>query len=352
MDKIKIFLGAYVNFPNAQNINCDNIAKYLDKDKFEVHIMYTTMCPVDKKAYKEAGIVLHKLWHRRIVWRWSKLYHMKKAKCDIYYLPKMEEMDIAFAKKHKGKGKVFISSIEGVVTETTNNTEEYKNYHTKTMDESFSISNCIKESVKKFFGAETYVLPLGVSDRSDTEVCKKTNVKNVIWVGNIKANKRPMLLVDCAKSFPNVDFLMIGDGDMQADVEAEILRSDIKNLVITGRIPNEKVYEYMKKNDLLLMTSEFEGLPKVTQEAALHAIPSIYINENYRVDFIKDGVNGYGVKDIEEMKEKVQYLLDNPEVFQKLSKNAFDIIQSYTWSNLIKDYEKYFEEVYTKYSKK
>lgn len=30
--KIKIFLGGYVNFPNAQNINCDNIAKYLDND--------------------------------------------------------------------------------------------------------------------------------------------------------------------------------------------------------------------------------------------------------------------------------------------------------------------------------
>ena len=111
--KIKIFLGAYVNFANAQNINCDNIAKYLDKDKFEVHTMYTSKMPIDKKKYKEAGIKLHCLWHRRIVWRWSKLWAMRRAKCDIYYLPKIEEMDITFAKKHKGKGKVFLSSIFG-----------------------------------------------------------------------------------------------------------------------------------------------------------------------------------------------------------------------------------------------
>ena len=105
MKKIKIFLGAYVNFPNAQNINCDNIAKYLDKDKFEVHTMYTSKMPIDKKRYKDMGIKLHRLWHRRIVWKWSKLWEMRRAKCDIYYLPKSEIMDEQFAKKHKGKNK-------------------------------------------------------------------------------------------------------------------------------------------------------------------------------------------------------------------------------------------------------
>lgn len=47
--KIKIFLGGYVNFPNAQNVNCDNIARYLDKEKFEVHTMYTNKKAIDKR---------------------------------------------------------------------------------------------------------------------------------------------------------------------------------------------------------------------------------------------------------------------------------------------------------------
>ena len=32
----KIFLGAYINVINAQNINCKSIAAHLDKDKYEV----------------------------------------------------------------------------------------------------------------------------------------------------------------------------------------------------------------------------------------------------------------------------------------------------------------------------
>lgn len=351
MKKIKIFLGAYVNFANAQNINCDHIAKYLDKDKFEVHTMYTTMMPVDKKAYKAMGIKLHRLWHHRIVWVLTKLWAMRRAKCDIYYLPKMEKMDVSFAKKHKGKGKVFISSVEGVITETVNNTPEMKAYHTELMDESFAISNCIADSIREFWGVNAPVLPLGISSEKN-ERMERRALKRVIWVGNIKANKRPMLLVECARRFPEIQFLMIGDGDMQADVEKAIADYSLSNLTLTGRIPNAEVYKHMEQCDLLLMTSEFEGLPKVIQEAASCSIPSIYINENYKVDFIQDGVNGFGVANVEEMQERVQYLLDNPTIYQEMSRQAFENIQKYRWSELIKEYEAYFERALEKYGKK
>lgn len=352
MKKIKIFLGAYVNFPNAQNINCDNIAKYLDKDKFEVHAMYTSRMPIDKKKYKEAGIILHRLWHRRIVWKWSKLWEMRRAKCDIYYLPKIEEVDSFFAKKHKGKGKIFLSSVEGVVSQNTNNTPELKEYFLNIMDESFAISNCIAESVGKFYGTVVSVLPLGVLERFEDEQTEKSKINKVIWVGNIKANKRPMSLVECAKAFPDLQFIMIGDGDMQEQVEKAIKEYRLTNLTLTGRIPNEQVYEHMKTSDLLLMTSEYEGLPKVIQEAALNSLPSIYIDENYTVDFIQDGVNGYGVANLHEMQDKLQYLLDNPAEYQKISKKAFETIQKYRWTQLIKEYETYFEECLKKYGKK
>ena len=37
--KVKIFLGAYVNIINAQNINCLSLAKNLDKSKFDITIL-------------------------------------------------------------------------------------------------------------------------------------------------------------------------------------------------------------------------------------------------------------------------------------------------------------------------
>lgn len=341
--KLKVFLGGYVNFPNAQNINCDNIAKYIDKDKFEIHIMYTNKKNIDKSIYERKNIKLHKLIHHRFVWYWSKYLTMLFGNFDIYYLPKMEQADINFAKRHKNK--VFISSIEGVITDNTNNSIEFRDYHTGIMDDSFAISKCIAESVKKYWNMETTVLPLGIVEQS----LKKKNikaVKKIIWVGNVKANKRPEFLLQCAEKFPGILFYMIGDGDLLPEIEKKCKDEKINNIVFTGRIRNEEVYSYMENCDLLLMTSEYEGLPKVIQEAAQCWIPSIYINENYEVDFIQNGINGYAVHEVESMIKCIQYLIDNPHVYQNMSEAAYESIQPYTWKNVIRGYENFFEKVY------
>lgn len=142
---------------------------------------------------------------------------------------------------------------------------------------------------------------------------------------------------------------MIGDGDMLEEIQQKVKENKIQNVKLTGRIPNSEVYEYMKKNDLLLMTSEYEGLPKVIQEAAQCGLPSVYIAENYSVDFIKDFVNGFAVYDVSQMIEKVQFLLDNPEKYSKMSQNVYQEIQQYTWKNIIKQYENYFIKQYEIY---
>ncbi len=351
MKKIKIFLGAYVNFANAQNINCDNIAKYLDKDKFEVHTMYTSKMPIDKKAYKDMGIKLHRLWHHRIVWKWSKLWEMRRAKCDIYYLPKSEIMDVQFAKKNKGK-KVLVSSVEGVVGEQIPADDMYqKSFFNNSMDDYFSISQCVQESVKKCWDYDSKLLYLGVNEIA-TEAREKKEIKNVVWIGSVIDRKRPQYLLDCAKAFPDLQFTMIGDGDKLQGIKESIRAENISNIQCLGRIPNEKVYKELEKADLLLMTSDKEGLPKVIGEAMMSFVPSIYINECYTVDYIQDGVNGFGVANLDEMKKKVQYLLDNPDIYQQMSKSAFDIIQNYRWSVLIKEYETYFEDCLNKYGKR
>ncbi len=344
--KIKLFLGAYVNFANAQNINCDHIARYIDKEKFEVHTMYTDKMPINKQEYKDLGIHLHRLIHHRFIWYWCKWLTMFFGKYDIYYLPKIEPMDRSFAKLFKGKGSKFVGSVEWVVADNENNTPEFAFYYTKLMDSSFAISNCIAESVENKWKYDMPVLPLGV-DPMEIEVKRKECLKNIIWVGNIKDNKRPLYLIECAKKFPQLNFTMIGDGDMQSAVEEEIKKHKLTNVKLTGRIPNSQVYEHMLNNDLFLMTSRNEGLPKVIQEAAQCGLPSIYIGEYYDVDFIESGVNGFKVISLDEMIEKIQFLLDNQKELSTMSQRAIDSVQKYLWPNIINDYEEYFLNIYS-----
>ncbi len=350
MKKIKIMLAGFVNYPNAQNINCANIAKHLDKTKFDVHALYIGGYPVDKKAYKKAGITLHYINQHRYLQELTLWRALAFGNYDIFYMPKEDAPFLKFATKNQ-KRKLMVSSIEGVITETTNQEPAYKDFMLHSMYDIFSISHCIADSVQKYYNRTTDVLPLGVNKISNMQNIERKSVKNIIWAGNVKENKRPMFLMECAKAFPELHFTMIGDGDMMETVKAFIVEHQLTNVTLTGRIPNEQVYDYMQKSDLLLMTSEFEGLPKVIQEAAQCGLPSIYMANNYTVDFIENGVNGYAVYSLGEMQEKLQGLLDDQEKYREMSKQTKDNIQEYTWNKLIPKYEAWFTDVLERYQK-
>lgn len=349
MKKIKILLAGYVNFPNAQNVNCDNIAKYLNKDIFDVHVLALSTKPINKQMYKNSNIHVHRIIGHKFVWYIQRYLNMYLNDYDIYYLPKMESVDINFVKKFKNK-KCIISSVEGVVGKQIKIDDlKSKNYYFSCSN-IFSISQCIRESVKKIWGKNTAVLYLGIDDKQKN-IIKKQQIKNIVWIGSFIERKRPKFFIELAKEFTNLNFYMIGDGELFDDINNYVEKHNIKNVNFLGRIQNYEVYKNLKNMDLLVMTSETEGLPKVIGEAMSYSIPVIYINENYDVDYINNDINGYAVKNLEQMKEKIYYLVVNNEKYQSLSKNAFYTIHNYYWRNLIKDYENYFISVYKKYEK-
>lgn len=97
MEKLKILLGAYVDSVNAQNINCKEIAKRLDQNKFEVHVL------VHDKPMDVEGVVSHKIGNSFLLKNLGKLYTMIKLNADIYYLPRVEKVDILFSKLRRKK---------------------------------------------------------------------------------------------------------------------------------------------------------------------------------------------------------------------------------------------------------
>ena len=63
-NRIRVFLGGYVNFLNAQNINCRALSEHLDKKRFEVWTMLYWYQNA-KDFQRMPGV--HYLWSRRPV---------------------------------------------------------------------------------------------------------------------------------------------------------------------------------------------------------------------------------------------------------------------------------------------
>ncbi len=85
----------------------------------------------------------------------------------------------------------------------------------------------------------------------------------------------------------------------------------------------------MQQFDIFFLPSEAEALPVVLMESmACGLVPVCYIGEGGINEIIKDGVNGFVVKDRDQdYQEKLRLLQKDPELWKRMSANAIKTIE-------------------------
>ncbi len=131
-----------------------------------------------------------------------------------------------------------------------------------------------------------------------------------------KEQKDPVTFVRVAaevlKAVPDSKFVLVGDGELRGNVEAEIERLGLSGRVIlTGW--KKEVAPLLSCFDALVLTSLWEGLPRVFPQAMAAKKPIVATLVDGAKEAILDGVNGFvcAPKDIKGLAEKVIYLFKN-----------------------------------------
>ena len=110
--KLRVFLGGYLNYPNAQNINCYSLAKHLDKSKFKI----TALSVYARPNVKLKGVTIHRCaWPHSITVYWAYFWNILNA--DVVYLPKGELLAYNSFMCRLFKKKSF-TTIEGILDDT------------------------------------------------------------------------------------------------------------------------------------------------------------------------------------------------------------------------------------------
>lgn len=340
MKKIKILLGAYVDLVNAQNINCLEIAKRLNNNIFEIHVLYH-----NEIIHQRQGLIYHKVRTNRILRNIDKMRIMIFGKFDIYYLPRIDKVDYIFARIF-GENRCLTSSIE---IENVVCKDRFKRYFNSYMFDYFSISEFLRNKVREQWNKNSEVIYLGCN-HPIKNIKYKEKVSKIAFVGSVTERKRPFLFLECAKRFPEVAFTVVGSGDLLDKVKGYISDNNINNVNLTGQVSNNEVYSYLYENDLLLILSEVEGLPKIALEAASVATPTIYINKKYNIDYINNGVNGIGVQTFDEVIQQIQLLIEDESKLRMLSKKSLEMSKNYDWDKLISSYNNFFNDIYARFS--
>jgi glycosyltransferase involved in cell wall biosynthesis len=139
----------------------------------------------------------------------------------------------------------------------------------------------------------------------------------VTMIGCLKPQKAPLDYVEGAYLVlqeKDAHFILVGDGILRETVEQRMgelgLENRFKLLGWRRDIP-----EILAATDIFVLTSLWEGLPRVLPQAMIMGIPIVATGVDGTPEAVTDGLNGFLVDphDVRVMAEKIVYLLDHSE---------------------------------------
>ena len=119
-----------------------------------------------------------------------------------------------------------------------------------------------------------------------------------------------------ARRRPDVVFLLVGDGPLRDELDAQADRLGISDrLVFAGRVGPEDVPALIQAMDVVVHTSLREGLARVLPQAGAVGKPVVTFDMDGAPEVIREGVSGYLVPplDTDAIADRVVELLTDPE---------------------------------------
>lgn len=154
---------------------------------------------------------------------------------------------------------------------------------------------------------------------------------SIIWVGRFIDWKHPEYALQMAlrlkkKGIP-FKLTMVGDGALAQQLKDYCHDNDLTELVsFTCFLLNSEIHRLMAKTGIMIATSDFqEGWGAVINEAMGNACAVVASHAMGATRFlIKDGINGFIFKsgDVDDLTEKVERLLTDPELQAEIGKRA------------------------------
>ncbi|MDP1853768.1 MAG: glycosyltransferase [Candidatus Omnitrophota bacterium] len=217
--------------------------------------------------------------------------------------------------------------------------QAYKFAH-RLADKVFTVSNSVRDTVRKLEGVSLdkivtiyngidvscYDIAVDIA-RKKKELGINPEDRIVGIIANLSWVKGHKYFLEAAKlileEIPNVRFLIIGDGPLKNNLKTLTNNLSLgENILFLGKRPD--VPELLKIMDISVNASYSEGMSNTILESMAAGIPVIATDVDGNKEIIINNTTGLltPAGDIQSMKEKIIFLLRQPEIADKIKQNA------------------------------
>jgi glycosyltransferase involved in cell wall biosynthesis len=206
------------------------------------------------------------------------------------------------------------------------------------------VAHDLQSSLKK---SASYTLPVGV----DTElfappVLRSNSRPSVLFAGTLVERKGPQHVVEAAARFPEADFHLVGAGRHGYDdfLRKMIAERNLNNVILDGPRTQLQLLETMKSSDIFILPSRYEGIPKVTLEAAATGLPCVIFGD-YESPSVVHGITGFQVATLDEMMSALSDLIHDPSLRERMGTAARKHVLQFDWDIVSKHWQNAYLEI-------
>jgi glycosyltransferase involved in cell wall biosynthesis len=274
-----------------------------------------------------------------------------KVDADVYILHGNSELaaELAFYCRRRGKKYVFLAGSDGDYHPGYKmDSEALGLYGLPGYLMVYAIENATlhiaqnehqRELLGKYYRRSCVVIKNPI-DLTMTHPCKKEG-KEILWVGKSDWIKRPEIMIDAARYFPEYSFTLIMTLS-NLEIHERCLQAiqSLPNVSVLNYIPYPEVEIFFARAKLFVNTSLFEGFPNTFLQALKHSIPIV----SYQVDpgqvISRHGCGLLCEGDFEKLKQNLHLLMTNAQFYEETSSRCTEYVAAnHDKSKIISEYE-------------
>ncbi|MBQ9590305.1 MAG: glycosyltransferase family 4 protein [Butyrivibrio sp.] len=209
----------------------------------------------------------------------------------------------------------------------------------------FVMSQCNK------FGIDAKLAPVGLN-ASDTLLSadSRENIRQrfglpndkkiLLFVGRLEEYKHPLEAIELLGKMSDFQLLIVGNGTKLFEVQKKADEMGIlESIKIMSQIPNSEMRDIFKACDYYINFNPVEIYGMAILEAMCHKCPVLAIKAPGPEFLIENGETGFVCNDIEQMADKILFLENNREIYERIQLNAREhIINHLTWDKTVLEF--------------